>query len=347
MRVVILGATGAAGRAVAGEFVDAEWEVVGTGRDPRWFPAGLQERGVRFIAADRHDAGALRGVLADGADLVVDCVCFCAQHARALLEHRQLIGSVVMLSSKAVYVDRHGHHSNSDSQPRFDGPVSEQQPLLEPDFSGAYAGRHGYGPNKVAAELTLLDSDLPVSILRPSLIYGPGSRQPREWFVVKRLLDGRERIPLSHQGQTANHPTAAVNLARVVARCALAPAPRIVNVADPGARPRPTWFRRSPAHSTGPWRSSASITRHQPSWAARRGQTGRRSCLTPPPRARWAIRRPVATPSWSPAPSTIYAASVTRSGANSASAPHSTTESTKRACAMAMPHELELPARSL
>lgn len=235
MRVVILGATGAAGRAVAGEFVDAEWEVVGTGRDPRWFPAGLQERGVRFIAADRHDAGALRGVLADGADLVVDCVCFCAQHARALLEHRQLIGSVVMLSSKAVYVDRHGHHSNSDSQPRFDGPVSEQQPLLEPDFSGAYAGRHGYGPNKVAAELTLLDSDLPVSILRPSLIYGPGSRQPREWFVVKRLLDGRERIPLSHQGQTANHPTAAVNLARVVARCALAPAPRIVNVADPGA----------------------------------------------------------------------------------------------------------------
>jgi nucleoside-diphosphate-sugar epimerase len=48
------------------------------------------------------------------------------------------------------------------------------------------------------------------------------------------LLDGRERIPLSHHGQTANHPTAAVNLARVVARCALEPAPRIVNVADPG-----------------------------------------------------------------------------------------------------------------
>ena len=219
---------------MAAEFADADWEVVGTGRDPQWFPTGLQERGVRFIAADRHDADALEGVLADGADVVVDCVCYCAEHARALLEHRQEIGSAVVLSSKAVYVDQHGHHSNSDSQPRFDGAASEQQPVLEPDFSGAYASRQGYGPNKVAAELTLLNSDLLVSILRPSLIYGPGSRQPREWFVVKRLLDGRERVPLSHQGRTANHPTAAVNLARVVARCALAPEARVVNVADPG-----------------------------------------------------------------------------------------------------------------
>jgi putative NADH-flavin reductase len=140
---VILGATGAAGRAVAAEFADAGWEVVGTGRDPQWFPADLQERGVSFISGDRHDPDALQGVLADGADLVVDCVCYCAQHARALLKHRQEIRSVVMLSSKAVYVDQHGHHSNSDSQPRFAGPVSEHQPVLEPDFSGAYASRQG------------------------------------------------------------------------------------------------------------------------------------------------------------------------------------------------------------
>jgi nucleoside-diphosphate-sugar epimerase len=231
---VILGGTGASGRAVATELSGAGWEVVCTGRDPGRFPATLRERGVRFVAADRHDPHGLRAALAGGADLVVDCVCYSAQHARALLEQRQAIGSVVMLSSKAVYVDGKGRHSNSDSPPRFDRPVSERQPVLEPDFSGAYRSRSGYGPNKVAAELTLLDGDLPVSILRPSLIHGPGARQPREWFVVKRLLAGCGHITLAHRGRTANHPTAAANLARVVAACARQPATRTVNVADPG-----------------------------------------------------------------------------------------------------------------
>ena len=231
---MILGATGAIGRAVATELADAGWEVLGTGRDPARFPESLRERGVRFEAADRHDPAALRAVLADGADLVVDCLCYSAQHARALLEHRRGIGSAVMISSKAVYIDAEGRHSNSDSPPRFSGPVSERQPVLEPDFSGDYRSRAGYGPNKVAAEFTLLEADLPVTILRPSLVHGAGSRQPREWFVVKRLLDGRDRIALSHHGRSANHPTAAWNLARAVAACARRPGKRVLNVADPG-----------------------------------------------------------------------------------------------------------------
>ena len=140
-----------------------------------------------------------------------------------------------MLSSKAVYVDDRGNHSNSDQHPCFEGPVREDQRLAEPDFSGNYNTRHGYGANKVAAEQILLDADWPVTILRPSRIHGRGSARPREWFFVRRILDGRSSVPLAHGGRTANHPTAARNIAALAAVCGANPITRVLNVADPDA----------------------------------------------------------------------------------------------------------------
>jgi nucleoside-diphosphate-sugar epimerase len=234
MRAVVLGVSGAAGRAVALELAQFGWDVVGTGRDASRFPATLRQMGVRFERSDRWDPDQLRETLGTAADLVVDCLCYTAEHARQLVRLEQLFGSAVVLSSKAVYADAEGRHSNSALSPVFDGPVKENQRLLEPDFSGQYNSREGYGPNKVAAEAVLLESDIPVSILRPSRIHGTGARPPREWFVVKRLLDGRRSIPLAHQGKTGNHPTAAINLARLVRVCADNPDQRILNAADPG-----------------------------------------------------------------------------------------------------------------
>jgi nucleoside-diphosphate-sugar epimerase len=233
VHVLILGVNGVTGLAIASELSSRGGEVVGTGRDVRRFPVRLRDQGVRFICSDRHDAAQLDRVLAAGADVVVDCLCYTAEHARQLLAHRGSFGSAVVLSSKAVYVDDHGRHANSDDSPRFDGPVPETQPVLAPDFSGAYQSREGYGTNKVAAEITLRESGAPVSILRASRVHGPSGSRPGEWFVVKRLLDGRHRIPVAHHGRTGNHPTAAVNLAKLVAACAQRPGARVLNAADP------------------------------------------------------------------------------------------------------------------
>ncbi len=52
--------------------------------------------------------------------------------------------------------------------------------------------------------------------------------------MVKRILDGRTAIPLSHRGLSGNHPTAAVNLARLARLCAEHPGARVLNSADPG-----------------------------------------------------------------------------------------------------------------
>jgi len=143
-------------------------------------------------------------------------------------------GSTVMISSKAVYVDADGNHSNSDPKPHFDGPVRETQPTMAPG-GGDYMTREGYGANKVAAEQVLLDSGAPVTVLRPSKIHGPGSRQPREWFFVKRVLDERPVVFLANRGAGVDHTTAAANIAALIEVAAGSPGARVLNSADPDA----------------------------------------------------------------------------------------------------------------
>ena len=229
-RALIIGGTGLVGRAAARRLLASGWQVDVTGRDP----ARNAVAGARFVPADRHDAGQLRAALGDGADLLVDCIAYTAADARLLVPLLDDVGSTVMVSSKAVYVDDAGRHSNSDDSPSFAGPVSEAQPTLAPG-DGDYRTREGYGANKVAAEHVLLDSGRPVTVLRPSKIHGEGAAPPREWIFVKRVLDRRPAVFLAHRGEGTDHPTAAANVAALIETVADRPGARILNSADPDA----------------------------------------------------------------------------------------------------------------
>lgn len=233
-RALIVGGTGLVGRAVARRLLASGWQVDVTGRDETRMPRDVAAVGGRFIRAERHDALELRSALGGGAELLVDCICFTAADARLLLPLLNDVGSAVMISSKAVYVDAAGRHSNSDDSPSFDGPVAETQPTLAPSDED-YRTREGYGSNKVAAEQVLLDSGHPVSILRPSKIHGEGAAPPREWVFVKRVLDRRPVVFLARRGAGTDHPTAAANLAALIETVAHKPGRRILNSADPDA----------------------------------------------------------------------------------------------------------------
>ena len=221
------------GRAAALRLLAAGWHVDVTGRDPDHLPADVAAAGGRFVSADRADEALLLAALGDGADLLVDCICFTAADATRLLPLAGRAGSTVMISSKAVYVDAAGNHSNSATAPRFDGPIRETQRTLTPGY-GDLTGE-GYGANKVAAEQVLLDSGLPVTVLRPSKVHGAGAAQPREWVFVKRVLDRRPAVLLARRGADVNHTTAAANIAALIEVVAGRPGRRILNSADPDA----------------------------------------------------------------------------------------------------------------
>jgi nucleoside-diphosphate-sugar epimerase len=233
-RALVLGGTGSIGRATALRLLAAGWEVDVTGRDPAHMPREVAAAGGTFVAADRADARALAAALGDGADLLVDCICFTAADAALLVPLARAATSTVLISSKAVYVDDAGNHSNSDAPPRFGGPIRETQPTLPPG-GGDYTTREGYGANKVAAERVLLDSGLPVTVLRPSKVHGAGAARPREWVFVKRVLDRRPAVFLAHRGAGVDHTTAAANIAALVEVAAAKPGARILNSADPDA----------------------------------------------------------------------------------------------------------------
>jgi nucleoside-diphosphate-sugar epimerase len=233
-RALIVGGTGLIGRATSRRLLAAGWQVDLTGRDPSHLPAEIAAAGGRFVPADRHDSAQLLGAVGDGADLLVDCICYTAADANQLLPLVREAGSTVMISSKAVYVDGAGNHSNSDVAPHFEGPIRETQPTMAPGTAD-YTTPEGYGANKVAAEQVLLDSGPPVTVLRPSKIHGVGAVRPREWVFVKRVLDRRPAVFLARRGAGVDHPTAAANIAALVEVVAANPGRRILNSADPDA----------------------------------------------------------------------------------------------------------------
>ena len=233
-RAVILGGTGAIGYAVANRLLADNWTIISTGRNRAHFPFSLAKKGVRFEVTDRGDSRSLAKVLAGGADLLVDCVCYDAVGARMLLPHLANISRTVMISSKAIYVDASGNHSNSDTPPSFAYPIDEEQPTIRPNGLDPDS-RMGYGANKVAAEETLLDSGFLVTILRPSKIHGVHARRPREWVFVRRALERRSPLLVSAQRSGVDHPSAAANIAALIATVAPLSGNHILNIADPDA----------------------------------------------------------------------------------------------------------------
>ena len=210
----------------------AGWSVELTGRTAGRLPQDLAT-GVGFRQADRSNHEMLRETMKDGADLLVDCACYTASDARSLVPFLSDVGSTVMISSKAVYVDERGRHVNSASPPHFPVPILESQPTVTPG-DGDYQTAEGYAPNKVAAEQVLLNSGAPVTVLRPSKIHGAGALRPREWVFVKRVVDQRPAVFLAGH-ESVDHTSAAANIAALVERVAALPGRRILNSADPDA----------------------------------------------------------------------------------------------------------------
>lgn len=233
-RAVLLGGTGGIGSAIARRLLDAtedDWRVEVIARHGGPIADDLVDRGATFVPGDRRDGALLREVLRDGADLLVDGVTATGDDAAQLLPYLSDIGSTVLLSTRAVYADEQGRHANSLDKPVFAGPVSEWAPTVAPG-DGDPTSRDGYAANRVAAEQRLLDNGAPVTVLRPSKAYGVGIGRPREWFVVRRALDGRERIALADAGRSVDHTTSADGIADVVRIVADAPDRRILNVGD-------------------------------------------------------------------------------------------------------------------
>ncbi|MCO5066988.1 MAG: NAD(P)-dependent oxidoreductase [Rhizobiaceae bacterium] len=227
-KALVFGITGQLGAAVADRLLEAGWQVWGVARGDRMPPASLLKHGVRPVeGANESYEGVVRN-LEFPIDAVFVPTAYDILDATDLLAANTRMGSLVVISSSSVYADDIGRSLDEASEtgfPVFGGPISEDTRTVAP-------GPQTYSTRKVAMEQALLASGFPVTILRPCAIYGPLARHPREWWFVKRALDGRDRIPVCRGARSVFHTSSVRGIADIAEICMSSPRQRILNVAD-------------------------------------------------------------------------------------------------------------------
>jgi nucleoside-diphosphate-sugar epimerase len=226
---MIIGGTGQIGSAVARRLVLDGWSVLVAHRGTHHGDTELAELDVTSIRLDRDDTDTLLA-RARGHDLVLDTVAYTPEHADQLGRLAGDVGSLVVISTGSVYVGANGGYldvvTGPDDFPDYPLPVRETDATVQNQ-------EKTYSPLKAELERRLLAvDDLPVSILRPGAIQGPFSPALREWYFIKRVLDGRREIVLSDDGGNRFSTSSTVNIAELVALCAQHPASRVLNAVD-------------------------------------------------------------------------------------------------------------------
>ncbi|MGV1945630.1 MULTISPECIES: NAD-dependent epimerase/dehydratase family protein [unclassified Agrobacterium] len=229
-KAFIIGGTGQIGRAVGLKLLKEGWGVTFASRSGN-IPDEALGFSAEAILLDRDQPGALAGAIGEGADAVIDTVAYDETHADQLLAIAGSVGQFLVISSSSVYRDELGRtldEARENGFPDLPEGMTERQPTVEP-------GPQNYSTKKIALERRVLQAKCPVTILRPAAIHGTHSTHPREWWFVKRMMDGRKVIPLCFNGQSRFHTTAAQNIAEVTSHALAHGRNLILNVADPVA----------------------------------------------------------------------------------------------------------------
>jgi nucleoside-diphosphate-sugar epimerase len=186
------------------------------------------------VHGDREDDDVIARAVGSGVDALVDVIPYVPRHARQLVDPAGRVGAVVAISSASVYADIRGHPLLVGFEEPYPPPRPPEIPETHPTVA---AGDADYASRKRAMEEVLLGQDaVPVTVLRPGAIYGPGDIASREWFFVKRALDRRRFVVLAAHGRSRFHQTAAENLAELNWLAVQRPATRVVNAGNEKVR---------------------------------------------------------------------------------------------------------------
>src|ERR1700730_7333784 len=253
MRILLIGGNGFIGRFVVAALKQQGHELAVFHRGTTAAPSGVDE-----IRGDRHQLNASAQELKRFApDVVIDLVISSGPQAEELMNiFRGATRRVVMLSSIDVY------RAVAVSQGTESGPLQEV-PLTEE--SEQRCSLHPYPPesvqvlrkifpwvtddyDKIPAERIVMNNrELPGTVLRLPMVYGPGDPLHRFYPVVKRIVDGRHHIIFPEAMADWHSPRGYVeNVAAAIALAATddRSARRIYNVCEEPSFSELEWARK-------------------------------------------------------------------------------------------------------
>lgn len=253
MRILLIGGNGFIGRFVMAALKQQGHALAVFHRGTMAAPAGVDE-----IRGDRNQLNASAQELKRFApDVVIDLVISSGPQAEELMNlFRGATRRVVMLSSIDVY-RAVGISQGTESGPLQEVPLTEESELRR--------SLHPYPPesmqlmrkifpwatddyDKIPAERVVMnDRELPGTVLRLPMVYGPGDRLHRFYPVVKRVADRRRHIIFSETLAAWRSPRGYVeNVAAAIALAATddRAARRIYNVCEEPSFSELEWTRK-------------------------------------------------------------------------------------------------------
>lgn len=148
--------------------------VINRGNKKRQYPSNI----LHYVS-DRNNKSKLANFFKDkNYDIVYDMCSFNKVDSKQIIDLLQnKVKHFIHISSAAVYLE------------------SEILPIKEFFPTGAHPAWKEYGKNKLEAEKILIaahqKNNFPVTIIRPSYVYGNDNPIPREAFLFKRIIDNR------------------------------------------------------------------------------------------------------------------------------------------------------------
>ena len=255
MKILLIGATGFIGPHVVRELVR-------NGHDVTVFHRGRAQPvlpdAVKKIHGDRNElANYSNDFRRLDPEIVVDLILSSERQAKHLMNtFRGVARRIVALSSGDVY------RACGIAHRLEDGPL---QPVPLTEDSELRTSRNAYGPemlnqlravfgwldeeyDKIPVEIAVMsDPELPGTVLRLPMVYGPGDPLHRLFPYLKRMDDGRPAILIQEDAARWRGPRGYVeNVAAAVALAAVSDraAGRIYNVAEEPALSETEWIQR-------------------------------------------------------------------------------------------------------
>ena len=253
MKILIVGGTGFIGRFVVRDLIAAGHDVAvyHRGRSTAELPKGAHE-----IIGDRSELGWKRmDFLRVRPDVVIDCILSSGTQAKGAMDvFRGATPRIVVLSSQDVY-RAYGILLGLETGGLQPVPITEDSQLRThlrpygPEHLKRMQGIFSWLDDeyeKIEVERAVTnDPELPATVLRLPMVYGPGDPLHRLYPTVKRIDDNRSAILLEDGLARWSLPRGYVeNVAAAVALAATSDRAkgRIYNVAEP-ALPELEWTR--------------------------------------------------------------------------------------------------------
>ena len=222
-RVLVIGGTGPTGTIIVSGLVERGWDVTILHR-------GLHERpetppGVRHLHLDPFDPGQVHEVAAGSSYDLVMAMYGRLRRVAAAFEGR--CGRFVSVGGVPAHLG--WMNPWAYDPPGLPVPVAEDGPTVTDPADD----EKGY---RVArTEEAVFEHHPGATHFRYPYMYGPYQPVPREWSVVRRVLDGRRRMVVADGGLTLHHHGYTANVAHAVLLAVDLPdaaAGRIYNVGD-------------------------------------------------------------------------------------------------------------------